>query len=376
MSAIDYTALYLASTISRSLSPLNVDALAYVQGSYGLIERAFQLADIETEIPLNIPPTLRGLMARELMRAGEFVGKIDFHKNEFRIIPAQSQTVIGKSPYPDQWTYQLTIPSPTGNKAETISAAGVVHPRQNASLESPWIGRSSLLSAFDSGRLASSLEVVLGDLLNSPIGSIIPVPDGTPPETIARFKSDLKILRGGVAVPETTQAGFGLGQAAAPQRDWVPQRLAPEVPESLTHFRNLVGETIASCLGVPGSLLGFGNVEGTALREDWRRCMHSTIEPMGTLIATELSEKLETKVSISFNKLEASDTQGRARAFASMTDDKIDGTAAAAIAGFGQNIPMYHPEEKKSPPEEKNPPEEKEEPNEPEKNGTTGKKDG
>ena len=46
--------------------------------------------------------------------------------------------------------------------------------------------------------------------------------------------------------------------------------------------------------------------------------LHTTLQPIGELIATEASEKLETTVSFDFARLSAADVQGRARAFQSL----------------------------------------------------------
>lgn len=337
---IDYTALYLASVINRALSPLHVDALAYVQACYAFLERAFQLAEISTPRPLHLPATLRGLIARQLVSTGEFVGKIEVVGRtsglRIEILPAQSQTVLGADPLPSHWLYQLTIPSPTGTSfLHELTSAQVIHPRQGCSLETPWQGRGSLQLALASGTLGSRLEEILENILNSPVGHIIPIPENTDGAVVQRFKADVEKLQGSVAMPESTQGGFGLGAGAAPKNDWVPQALKPVIDAGTIQAREQVGATMCAALGVPSSLIGFRNPDGTQVREDLRRCLHTTIEPMGNLLVEELQEKLEDDVTISFNRLEAADIQGRGRAFASITDEKLTGQAAAAIAGFG-----------------------------------------
>ena len=348
--SIDYTALYLAHAINRALKPMNIDALSYVQACYGFVERAFQHAEIKTAAPLHLPATLRGLIGRELVKNGEFVGRIDVRDSRtsgmrIEITPAQSQTILGDDPSPSQWLYQLTIPSPTGTSIfHKLTASQIVHLRQGASLETPWTGRGSLQLAIMSGELANRLEDILENILNSPVGHIIPLPENSDGNVIARFKKDVSELRGGVAMPESTQGGFGTGSAAAPKNDWIPQPLRPDLGPANVQARGMIGATMCGALGVPPSLLGFENPDGTAMREDLRRCLHTTIEPLGQVLVEELQEKLEDDVSISFNRLEAGDTQGRARAFASITDDKIEGQSAAAIVGFGDDVKIKPPE--------------------------------
>lgn len=351
---IDYTALYLAHAINRALSPLHVDGLAYVQACYGFIERAFQLATITSERALHLPATLRGLIGRELVKSGEFVGKIEVVGRtsgmRVEILPAQSQTIVGTDPLPGGWMYQLTIPSPTGTSyLHKLTADGVIHPRQGASLETPWQGRGSLQLALATGTLGSRLEEILENILNSPVGHIIPIPDGTDGDVVQQFKTDVSKLRGGISMPASTQGGFALGAGSAPKNDWIPQVLRPELGPANVQARQQVGATMCAALGVPPSLVGFGNPEGSLVREDLRRCLHTTIEPLGNLLADELSEKLEASVSIDFNRLEAADIQGRARAFASLTDERIQGSHAAELVGFGPQPMMPQPEPAPSP---------------------------
>ena len=73
--------------------------------------------------------------------------------------------------------------------------------------------------------------------------------------------------------------------------------------------------------------------EGTSAREAWRRFLHGTIQPIADQIAVECSTKLGTEITISFDKLFASDLSGRARAFQSMVGGGMDATKAAGLAG-------------------------------------------
>ena len=70
-------------------------------------------------------------------------------------------------------------------------------------------------------------------------------------------------------------------------------------------------EVYAAC-GVPAALFTTG--EGTAPRESFRRLLHSTVQPLGRIVAAELSAKLDADVSLSFDALFAADLSGRARA--------------------------------------------------------------
>ena len=130
----------------------------------------------------------------------------------------------------------------------------------------------------------------------------------------------------------TTAEGWGEGMAAAPRQDWQQKRIGADPPVSLEKIRGSVGETILACCGVPVELAELG--QGTAAREAWRRFLHATIDPLGKLIAEELTEKFEFPVSLNFDTLMASDISGRARAFQSMVGGGMDVTKAAALVGL------------------------------------------
>ena len=62
--------------------------------------------------------------------------------------------------------------------------------------------------------------------------------------------------------------------------------------------------------------------------------LHTTIQPLGRLVSSELTSKLEADVSLSFDTLFAADLSGRARAFQSMVKGGMELSKAAALAGL------------------------------------------
>ena len=83
---------------------------------------------------------------------------------------------------------------------------------------------------------------------------------------------------------------------------------------------------------VPTSLLE--RADGTALREAWRQFLHASVMPVSLSVSAELSEKLDTDIRLSFDRMFASDLSGRARAFQSMVGGGMDVQKAAALAGL------------------------------------------
>ena len=56
--------------------------------------------------------------------------------------------------------------------------------------------------------------------------------------------------------------------------------------------------------------------------------------PVSLSVSAELSDKLDTDIRLSFDRMFASDLSGRARAFQSMVGGGMDVQKAAALAGL------------------------------------------
>ena len=106
-------------------------------------------------------------------------------------------------------------------------------------------------------------------------------------------------------------------------------------------MRLQVMESIAATIGVPGDLIT-GHIEGTALREDFRRLVHTCIQPLGGLFKSELERVLEEEVRLDYSALNAADITSRARAFQSLTDEKMDGESAAQLTEMGLEEMTFH----------------------------------
>ena len=62
----------------------------------------------------------------------------------------------------------------------------------------------------------------------------------------------------------------------------------------------------------------WGGSQAASVREAWRLALFGVLSPLGRLVESELQEKLEDTVTLSWQELRASDLSGRARAFQSM----------------------------------------------------------
>ena len=141
-------------------------------------------------------------------------------------------------------------------------------------------------------------------------------------------------LKGRTVLIPTTSGGWGGGVTQSPLSDLVPRRLGGNPPPTVREARDSVNATIVSSAGIPPTLISPMG-DGTSMREAFRQFLHSTVMPVSDIIKEELSNKLDTPdLSISFDRLMASDVQGRARAFQSMVGGGMAVEKAAMLSGL------------------------------------------
>ena len=78
----------------------------------------------------------------------------------------------------------------------------------------------------------------------------------------------------------------------------------------------------------------WGGSQAASVREAWRLALFGVLSPLGRLVESELQEKLEDTVTLSWQELRASDLSGRARAFQSMVGGGMAVDQAVAVAGL------------------------------------------
>ena len=284
-----------------------------------------------------VTPAVLAQTGRSLIRAGESVHAIHV-SNDGRLrlgVSGHHDTYGG--PDPATWTYRVSEYGPSGTGHRMLPAAGVVHVRYLSDPIRPWAGVGPLQAARIAGRLSAEVGNALADGESGPRGSLLPLPiepgddddDGGP---VGKLKADLRNLRGRLAFVESTQTMHAGAPGSAPRGDWETKRIGANPPAAeVTLLERSFLEVLAAC-GVPPALFGEG--DGTAQRESFRRLLHTVIEPLAKLIAAELSEKLEADVVLNLDPLFAADLSGRARAFQSMTGAGMDPGKAAGLAGL------------------------------------------
>ena len=170
---------------------------------------------------------------------------------------------------------------------------------------------TSTLAAYLEKRLSEEMSATTGFLLPVPIDPGETDSDGEKLDTYANLKAELKKLRGRTSLVETVSQGFGAGQQAAVKSDWKSVRLGASPPGALIDLRDQAAMSLLQACGIPLSLVSERG-DGAARREAWRQFLHSSVGPQAKIIEHELSEKLETKISLNFDKLFASDIASKA----------------------------------------------------------------
>ena len=312
-------------------------ATGALEASASIIARCFAAAVVSGPDRYReaLGPSTLSMIGRSLIRQGEIVFAMEVMDGRLRLIPAASWDVTGDVD-PQSWTYRLTLGGPSRfTTLEPVPGEGMVHIRYQADPQSPWRGVSPLSSAAIAGRLSAETMQALSDEASGPRGMLLPIPtDGNDPTTTT-LKSDLKTLRGKVALVESTSSGWAAdGAAQRPRGDWESRRMGAAPGAALIAQAEMASREVYSACGIPLSVVT--EAEGTGQREGFRRLMHATIMPLAKIVAEELSAKFETNIGLSFDGLFAADLAGRARAFQSLVGGGMDVAKAAALAGLMQ----------------------------------------
>lgn len=318
-------------------------ATGALEACAGLVGRCFAAAVVEAPGPVAaaINPSILSLIGRDLIRRGEAAFLVDVdRRGAVALIPAGSWDVRG-GPRSADWVYRLDLFGPSGNVTRLVPAGAVLHFRYAIDAARPWLGLGPLQFATETGRLHAQVERMAADEASSTRGYVVPVPEQGADQgddadesegAAAKLRADLGRLGGKLTVVETTAGGYGEGRGAAPVQDWVARRLGAAVPAPMVDLRDRTARAVCEACGVPPAVLGEG--DATARREALRVLLHATIAPLGRLVATELSAKLEAPVRLGWDRLNAADVQGRARSVDSLVKAGVQTDQALTLAGF------------------------------------------
>ena len=305
-------------------------AVAAVEVVTGLWGRALASAKVTPETPATaaLTPAILASIGRSLMAPGEAVFEIIVEDGELQLQPVGNWSIEG-GPSRLSWEYLVMLSGPSGMETRRLTRARVVHVMYSNDPSRPWKGCGPLSRASTTVAMASSLERRLQQEVSMRVGAVLPMPEGQ----ISALQADINALKGNSLLVPSTSSGWDQGTAAAPREDWQPRRLGADPPEALVALRSGAAEHILAACGIPVPLLG--RSDGTLLREAWRQFLHASVRPVAEIIAEELAEKLDTPdLAFNFDALQASDVQGRARAFGSLVTAGMAPEQAEIVAGL------------------------------------------
>ena len=274
-----------------------------------------------------VTPAILDSIGRALCRSGESLHVIDVRGGRVRLISCGSWTVHG-SDDPASWRYRVTLSGPDTSRTITLPAASVLHIRYAPHPSRPWAGRSPVLLAVDTARVAGLLENATAGELNFTQQQVLTPRrnqgDYAPVDTLAPDMIQ-KIV--------SAFAEHVSSDAFVIPADVTAQRLGPEPPDSFALLRDRFENSILAMCGIPPALVASRGT-GTAMRESFRQVLHALLKPLGALLSEELREKLHPEAALSFDALRAGDITGSARAFGSLVTGGLTPQSAAEVVGL------------------------------------------
>lgn len=327
-----FTDTYVSRLVAYATGELAEGLAAGIETAAGWWQRAFSSADIAPAgvIADVLTPHL-GYIGRCLVKDGEAVFEIAIENERLILLPVNDYSIRG-DPNPRSWTYELTLPGPAFTFTRNVPADRVLHLRYAVEPSSPWKGVSPIDASGTTRKLLTNLETRLSEEAGAAAGNVIPVPNVS---ASSQLQSDLRNLKGQVTLVESTSLAWGAGASSAPPTDFRPARLGANPPESLRNLRRDTEESILAACGVPASVLGHS--DGSLARELYRQFIFGVIAPVSVDLARQIGQRFEIPVAFQFDRLQAADLQGRARAFQSMVNGGMEVGRAAALAGLMVN---------------------------------------
>lgn len=318
---------------------VNSARTAAMEISAGLWGRAFASATVnEPGMTRTLTPEVLATIGRSLIRTGEIVYLIEIIAGRVELVPVASHYVRGDYS-PKSWRYRINLAGASSQYTRYVVHDQVLHFRYAVSPQSPYRGISPIQFASDTGALSAALEKRLSEESGAKVGYIMPYPERIDDESaddeeegrLTKFVKGLSGAAGRLVMVESAAGGFG-DKPDAPTHEYKQIRYGSEFQESAIALRSAVMDSILALNGVPVELAKVA--QGTSGMASFRRFVHSSVVPIAKQVATELSSKLDTEISLNFDELRASDVSAKARAYKAFRDSGLEHEQAANYAGL------------------------------------------
>ena len=312
-----YTDAITQAIIDNAAKAATDGYVAGLEIAAGQLGRAFTSATISGPGAAAFTPEVMAQIGRAMVEDGEAV----WYRRGQAIIRAQTYTPNG-----DGSTYTLTV----AGREVVVQMRRLFAARWNIDVDTGY-GIAPLTMARTLRTMLSQLERSLSQEASASVGYLLPIPADAGNPITGDLKADLSNLEGKIALIETARNNWGDGPQGAPRQDYQLARLGARFPEPNIKLYTAAQESVLACCGYPVQLVQ--QADGTAQREAWRRYLHGTVAPLG-MIVERAAEMIGLPIQIAFDKLFASDIQGRARAFQSLVGSGMSMQEAAAASGI------------------------------------------
>ena len=327
-----YTDALIAALVGRAQGKTLIPtATAALEACAGTVSRGFAASEVSGPDPITsaLTPGVLALIGRSLIRTGEVVFLIDTQAGRLRLVPAETHDING-GPFPEEWEYRLTLGGPSRTVTyDDVPAQSILHFRYAVDASTPWRGNGPVQVAALAGQLSAETVRALSEESSGPVGRLLAIPVDGDDATVASLKTDISNAKGRTAIVEGGDWGNSGGDSKVSLKT---ERFGPEPPASMVQLMSVASQEIYAACGLNGAL--WGGSSSAAVREAWRLCLFGVLSPLGRLVESELREKLEDTVTLSWQELRASDLSGRARAFQSMVGGGMDVGKAISVAGL------------------------------------------
>ena len=319
----------------------NANTTAALESSAGALSRAFMSAKVvgDSWAQKTLNPRVLGQIGRDLIRSGQSMHVIQVDDmGNVELLPASSWHFTGGAS-PSDWFVRSTVYGPSTSETHYTPYAGVVYVMFGSSPGTPYVGTSPMNFSNTSAKLYSETERSLADESSGPIAQLLPVPEATAKsddkdvDPSAALRKDIRDARGRALTLETTAEGHGEGPQSAPRKDWVANRLGPTPPAALVQLRSDAYQAVLAATGTPPAL--FTDSDGTSQREAVRRWHMNLVLPLAALLEYELSEKLETPISLEFDRYPL-DMVSRTQTVKGLVAAEVEVERALRIAGLSE----------------------------------------
>lgn len=322
-----------------SIKTASVADHSAVEVAAGMLSRALVSAEVTGT---TVPPTWMRDVGTDLMRRGEHLSRIVVHRDTLRLVRQSSWTWEGSSADPDTWTARTVETGPDATSTRLVPYGGLIWLTWTSDPSSPYRGRSPSRWANVTAAAAANIELSLSREASGDTATIIPVPlatqgddstttdnnDANQVDPFAGYRTDLAAAKGRTALVESMANNYDQG-GNPPRGDWQPVKLHPEPDQAAVLLAQHAYDRLLAAHGVPPSLAS--DADGTAQREALRRWHMGVVEPVGRVVAWELSEKLEVPVTVTFDNY-ALDMVGRIKVAMSAVQMGLSAQQALELA--------------------------------------------